>query len=328
MTNDTEAFEMTTAGTRDALGAGESPATHTAPDDRRAAAYAALAIAGCLWGTGFLFGKIALREMSVGDMVLYRFAIACVALIPVAVVSHIPMPRLSDVPAFCVAGALYVPLQFLIQFEGLARTTVSHASLMVGTLPILLALGAVMFGDEHLGRKGWAILTVSTIGTALIVFHPSASGSGRSGATLIGDLLVLVSLLASVGWVLISKRLMHGREGYSPTVASIYILLAGTVMLAAYVFAVGGVPSVSFSTEAWVALIAQGVLATAATTVLWNWGLSHVPAWRAGIFINLEPVVGTILGVSILHESLGPLALVGGVLIVAAAVAFSQHSHT
>jgi len=36
----------------------------------------ALAASGSLWGTGFLFGKIALAEMPVGSMVLFRFAFA------------------------------------------------------------------------------------------------------------------------------------------------------------------------------------------------------------------------------------------------------------
>jgi len=45
--------------------------------------YGACASAGCLWGTGFYFGKLALREMSVGHMVLYRFLFACVGMVPV-----------------------------------------------------------------------------------------------------------------------------------------------------------------------------------------------------------------------------------------------------
>jgi drug/metabolite transporter (DMT)-like permease len=43
----------------------------------------ALATAGCLWGTGFYFGKIALTEMPVASMVLFRFAFASAGLLPV-----------------------------------------------------------------------------------------------------------------------------------------------------------------------------------------------------------------------------------------------------
>jgi drug/metabolite transporter (DMT)-like permease len=72
----------------------------------------------------------------------------------------------------------------------------------------------------------------------------------------------------------------------------------------------------------------QGLLATASTTVLWNWGLKRVPAARAGIFVNLEPMVGAILGVAVLHEVLGRMALAGGALIVGGAVYFSYKPET
>jgi drug/metabolite transporter (DMT)-like permease len=45
-----------------------------------------------------------------------------------------------------------------------------------------------------------------------------------------------------------------------------------------------------------------------------------VPASQAGVFVNLEPVVGAILGVILLHDILGPYALIGGALVIAAAV--------
>src|SRR5215469_3139318 len=47
--------------------------------------YGACALAGCLWGTGFFFGRIAMNEMSVEYMVLYRFFFACLGLLPVAI---------------------------------------------------------------------------------------------------------------------------------------------------------------------------------------------------------------------------------------------------
>jgi len=56
-------------------------------------AYVALALAGICWGTGFLFGKIALEELSVSHMLLYRFTIGSLALAPVAWTSWAPIRR-------------------------------------------------------------------------------------------------------------------------------------------------------------------------------------------------------------------------------------------
>jgi drug/metabolite transporter (DMT)-like permease len=59
---------------------------------------------------------------------------------------------------------------------------------------------------------------------------------------------------------------------------------------------------------------------------LWNWGIHHVPASRAGIFLNLEPAVGSLLGVELLGEHLGPYAWVGGGLSLAAAVVLTTRN--
>lgn len=288
----------------------------------RGMAFLALAAAGCAWGTGFYFAKVALTEMGVGHMLLYRFAFGCLGLLPVAFRLR-SAPRRPDIPLFLIAAALYIPIQFLVQFEGLARTTVSHASLMVGTLPLTLATAAVIFTHERLDRTGWSMIVVSTIGAILIVLQAHNGNGADGGPTLLGDLLVLVSLFAGVAWVLVTQRVMHRGHGYSSAAMTVYVVFLGTIMLAAWVFITDGPPPVHLSIHVWLALAAQGLLATTAATLLWNWGLRRVPAARAGIFVNFEPVVGSILGVTLLNESLGPAAIAGGVLIIGAATVFS-----
>jgi drug/metabolite transporter (DMT)-like permease len=68
------------------------------------------------------------------------------------------------------------------------------------------------------------------------------------------------------------------------------------------------------------ALAISGLLCTATTTLLWNWGIHRVPAARAGVFLNIEPALGSWLGVRLLGEHLGPYAWAGGGLILAAAI--------
>lgn len=216
------------------------------------------------------------------------------------------------------ASVLGVPVQYLIQFKGLSLTTVSHASLMVATLPMLLAIAAVLFYGERLDVGGWLALAASTLGAALIALS-SRGASGNTHASVRGDLLVVLSMFAAIAWILISKRLMRQHSSIVVT-ASVYGI--GTLLLAAAVMT-SGVPALHYSSRAWVAVAEQGLLATASTTLLWNWGLKRVPASQAGIFVNLEPLVGAILGVSLLHEALGITALAGGALILGGAVYFS-----
>jgi len=294
--------------------------------------YGACAMAGCLWGTGFFFGKLALREMSVGHMVLYRFVFASLGMLPILLgarrrkTQHKSQPwTRSEMGTLVLSAGLGVPIQFLLQFSGLARTTVSHASLMVGTMPVLLALGATLFAGERLDWLGWVALTGSTVGAALIVLGGHEAGVAGVAPSLAGDLLVVLSLVIALGWILMNKSLMiaHG-----PLAVTAYGILAGTIMLVVWVVATEGPPPVAeVSWIAWMALAASGVLCTATTTLLWNWGIHHVPASRAGVFLNIEPALGSWLGVQLLGDKLGPFAWVGGGLILAAAVTLTARGN-
>jgi drug/metabolite transporter (DMT)-like permease len=90
------------------------------------------------------------------------------------------------------ASVLGVPVQYLFLFKGLSFTTVSHASLMVGTLPMLLAIAAVLFSGEGLHVGGWLLLAASTLGAALIALS-SMRASGNAHASIRGDLLVVAA---------------------------------------------------------------------------------------------------------------------------------------
>jgi len=296
--------------------------------------YGACFVAGCLWGTGFYWGRLALNEMSVEYMVLYRFLFASLGMLPVAFI-HRRSFRLSaaETRLLLLCAFLGVPLQFLLQFHGLARTTVSHACLMVGAMPVLLAAAAALFAPkgseaERLDLIGWLALFASTAGAVLLSLGGNRSHAARGEPSLIGDLLVVLSLFVALAWILLSKKLM---QTHSPPVVTAYTILSGTAMLVVWVLgpllltpltraSVQPFPFAHISLTAWIALAISGLLCTATTTLLWNWGIHHVTASRAGVFLNIEPALGSWLGVQLLGEHLGPYAWAGGGLILAAAI--------
>jgi drug/metabolite transporter (DMT)-like permease len=290
---------------------------------RRALGFAACAVASCFWGCGFFFGKIALNEMNSSFMVLYRFLFAVPVLLPF-LITHRPGLNRREWGSLALASFLGVPLQFLIQFYALSITTVSHAALMVGTMPVILAAGAAVWAHERMDRVGWMALAGSTCGAALIAL--GGRGHAKGGATLEGDSLVVVSMLIALFWILINKKLV---ESHSPVVVTTYGLGIGTLMLLVWVPLRYGMPPLAgVSLKAWLALAGSGVLCTAATTLLWNWGMTQVPASQAGVLLNMEPLIGSLLGVFVLGESLGPSAWVGGGLILASAVTLTTRSTT
>jgi drug/metabolite transporter (DMT)-like permease len=285
--------------------------------------YGACALAGTFWGTGFYFGKIALTQLSVGHMVLYRFLFASLGLLPVL---RRPGLNRREWLLLLTASFLGIPVQYLLQFYALSLTTVSHAALMVGTMPVILAIGATIFTRERLGWLGWLALAGSTCGVTLITLSGTRAQNGGGGPSLEGDLLVVVSLMLSLGWILLNRHLM---QGHSPLVVTAYGVLSGTVMLVAWVFLTSGPPPVhGLSPRVWAASAASGLLCTASTMLLWNWGIHRVPASRAGVFLNIEPAMGSFLGVVLLGDRLGPGAWVGGAIIIAAAIVLTTSGKT
>lgn len=259
-----------------------------------------------------------------GHMVFYRFFFAALALIPILWMNPARM-HAADWRKLLLGAFLGVPVQFLLQFKGLSMTTVAHAALMVGTMPVILAIGAAVFAHERMDLTGWSALLVSTIGAALIALGGHGN-TQNGGPTLAGDLLVVLSLVIALFWVLLNQNLLRR---HSPVVVSAYTVFIGFLMLAVWVPFRYGVPPVhGVSARAWLALAASGVLCTVMTTIFWNWGMSRVPASQAGVFLNLEPLVGSLLGIFLLKEHLGAVALTGGALIVAAAVVLTTHSKT
>ena len=272
--------------------------------------------------------------MNVEHMVLYRFLFACVGMAPVMITQRVRLTA-SELRTLLLAALFGIPIQFLLQFHGLALTTVSHASLMVGAMPVLLAVAAVVFAGERLDWLSWLALCGSTAGAAMVVLGGTHATTGRETPSLQGDLLVVASLMTALAWILLSKKLM---QTHSPPVVTAYTIYSGTVMLIIWITnsrllafvlqrKAEPMPFVHVSTTAWLALAISGLLCTATTTLLWNWGIHHVPASRAGVFLNIEPALGSILGVELLGEKLGPYAWLGGALILVGAITLTTRGH-
>lgn len=270
----------------------------------RTAAFAMLILAGLCWSLGFPLGKLTLREMTPAHMVLWRFVVAAAAALPFAVGSSAARALFRS-PAVLVAGVLY-GVAFLVQFEGLARVSVTLAALLVGAMPALIAVSARLLG-EATSRTTWAGVAAATVGAALIAGDPGDAGS------IAGVLLSLASLLLFLGWFYALKAAPAAPQALAMPAVTVVVAAATVVPLALLLH---GLPPVAMSGAAWIGIAGQGLLATALATAAWQYGSSRVGSASAGVFINIEPLMGAILGVAFFGDRLTVLLAGGGVLIL------------
>ncbi|MBI0475817.1 DMT family transporter [Sphingomonas sp. MA1305] len=274
----------------------------------RRTAFAALILAGLCWSLGFPLGKLALRETTPAHMVLLRFAVAAVAALPFVLGRE--ARALFASPAVLLAGSLY-GLAFLVQFEGLARVSVTLAALLVGAMPALIAVSARLLGERTSGLS-WAGVAAATAGAALIAGDPGGAGS------LLGILLSLGSLILFLGWFYALKAAPSARHPMA--MPSVTVVVAALTVLPVSLV-MHGVPRFDLSAAAWAGIVGQGLLATTFATAAWQFGSSRVGSASAGVFINIEPLMGAILGVALFGDRLTAALAGGGVLIILGSLA-------
>jgi drug/metabolite transporter (DMT)-like permease len=271
-------------------------------------AFLALASAGLLWGLGFPLGKLALREVEPAHMVLLRFMVASIVALPFALAGA-EARALFRSPAVLLAGAFY-GLAFVVQFEGLAGVTVTLAALLVGAMPALIAVAAYLMG-ERVSRASWTGVAAATIGAALIAGKPGGAG------TAIGIALSLLSLLIFLAWLLALKRVPVTRSAMA---VSAVTLVVATVTVLPVALLMHGPPPLALRPVAWSGIIGQGLFSTFLATAAWQYGAARVDSASAGVFINIEPLIGAALGIGLFGDPAGWPLLLGGALIVVGSI--------
>ena len=271
---------------------------------RSRAALLALTFAGALWGLTVPLSKLSLEWLGAGWLTVARFALAAPLL---AYVGRRGLRRAAT-PGVIGAGAVGFGIVILLQNAGIERTSVSHAALVVGAVPVLVALLAAGMGDGTARPVAWAGYALALGGIALV------AGGGGSGAALAGDALVLASVALSATFVAVQPRLLRGRD---PAAVTAVQFLAGAAIAVPHAAVFEGLPAAPHTAGPVAALVALAFAGTLLPFWLFAYGQAHVPAELAGAFLNLEPLVGAAAGWIGFGEAVTGTQLAGGVAVLA-----------
>src|SRR5579862_5668279 len=139
----------------------------------------ALAAAGTLWGLNVPLTKLALGWLDPAWLTLARFVVAA------PVLALVGRRGLRDALTLrtLVSGAIGFGAVILLQNAGIERTSVSHAAMIVGAIPVLVALMAAGLGGASTRPFTWAGYGVALMGIAFV------AGAAGGGATSRGDIL-------------------------------------------------------------------------------------------------------------------------------------------
>jgi O-acetylserine/cysteine efflux transporter len=268
-------------------------------------AIAALATAGLLWGTSVPLSKLALGWLAPGWLTAVRFGVAAAILLLAAPRAGL---RAACRPLVLASGAFGYGGSVIVQNAGITRTSVTHAALLVGAVPVLVAVIAAVWQRSVAPPVAWAGFAVSLAGVGLIT---AGRGGGASPA---GDGLVLVSLLLSATFTVGQVRLLHGQDPIAVTAVQ---FLGAALAVLPFSAVAEGLPTAPHGTGTVLATVALAGGGTLLPFTLFAYGQSRVSAELAGAFVNLEPLVGAIAGVVLFGNPAGPVQAAGGAAIIA-----------
>jgi len=273
-----------------------------------------------IWALNFSAMKVGIGEIGPLPFPFLRYGIGAIVMALVVRRTEASLRFAHrDIGLLLVAGAVGVTVNQLCVVYALQLTTAANVSLLTATQPIFTAVIATIVGDEVLGRRHWSAVALGMAGVALIVEGgaggPAASAAAAAGSVPLGEVLALgVAVTAAASWVAIRRLLTR----YSPYRILTAQMAIGTVLLLPLAApALASLHYAEVTPLGWGTLAFSALLAGVVTNLLYYVGVRRVGASRAAVYQYLQSFLGVLFAVSLLHEPLGPLQVLGGVIVVA-----------
>jgi drug/metabolite transporter (DMT)-like permease len=298
-------------------------------DRRRLVGVGLVLVSACAFGSGALFGKPAYAT-GIDWLVLsaWRFLFGAAASWVWVLVSPERRAGLAGLDRRAIAVALALGLLYLgnsgTYYAGLETVDASLAALIVYVYPALVAVLTLRVGRPLEGRRAWGALAFALIGVVLAV----GGIDTRTPPPLGGLLLIVASPVIYSIWIVLAARLSGERRQpeQAPIDGSVAdaIGAASALMMSAtasgyWFLALAAGRAVlpgSIPVPAWPHLIGIGLVATFVAIQTFYAGTQRIGAAQASLISTIEPIWTISLAALLLGESLGPIQLVGGALIL------------
>ena len=281
----------------------------------RKSVFAVLVVVQLFFASLAIAGKIALREMSSGSLVLARVGGAAL----VFFVLHRVMIREGirerrDYLLLALFSVLGVSLNQLLYLEGLDRTTATTAQMFIVAGPAITLAVGVLRGSEQSTPLKWFGIVLAAAGALTLV-------AAVPGGSRVGNLMILVNVVIYSTYLVLTRGIV---QRYHPLTVITWIFLFGALAL----IPVGAAPLArdlpALSSAGWLALVWIIALPTVAAYYLNVWAMLHVQSSTVSAFVYLQPILTALMAAAVLGER--PSArIIPSALLIAAGVGVAIH---
>jgi len=273
-----------------------------------------LSLAACIWGGMYVVSKFALDFVPPLTLLFLRFLVASLVLGWFSWRQPEPLLPRRDRGLLFQIGAIGYFLSVGAQFVG-TKLSSAHMGAVITTMsPLFLSLFAILLLKEAMSFRQKVAMGLACAGVLVVMGLPAESGAGDS--QWLGNLLLL---LAAVCWGYYSvlARQVSGR--YTSLQITTWAIWVATLLTLPCIFLERAQWSIKVMLT-WPVLLSVlylGIISTAVAAFCWNKGLALMSAHQVGLFLFLQPIIGSFLGWLILGETLSLSFFAGSGLIIA-----------
>ena len=266
-------------------------------------------VSGISFGAAAIFARFAYEAGTNPITLLFlRFGIASICMIFIILVRKNPLPRGRILIGLVLMGALGYVGQSFCYFTGLTLASAGLVALLLYLYPAIVTVISVIFLKEPVSKLKITALVLALAGTVLTI--GPAGGGQPLGIILSLGAAFIYSIYILVG----SKIVKQGTAIQSSTV----IIISAAVVYGGLISVQG--PAFPVTLPGWISVIALALISTVLAVVTFLAGLERVGPMNASTLSTIEPVVTVVLASLILGETLTPLRILGGMMILLAVI--------
>jgi len=285
------------------------------------AANAGAFIAAILFGASVVAVRVAVQDIPPFTLAILRFGQGGFLLILLLLIWARDLLRIGwrDVPYLALLGVIFFTI-FPVTFNmSLRLTEASRGALMLATMPLWSVLLARLAKRERLSTRQIFGVLLAFAGVGVVLAERGLTFVGTS-LSLVGDALMLVTALCGAVYGVLAKRML---TRYNAMTVTAYTMIFGTLLLVPAAFFED--PSSAMARmriDTVVLVLFLGIFGGAIGYFLWTFALTRLSPTQVAVFVNLNPMIATLLGATLLAEKItgifiaGFVAVLAGVLLV------------
>lgn len=277
---------------------------------------------GLIWGSSFFWIKLALQEVGPFTLVLFRVGFAFLGLL---VVGLILRPKLykKDLWKYVILGFFNVAMPFVMISWAEKHISSGMAAILNSTVPLFTILIAPGFlKEERFTVHSVLGLLIGFAGVIILASNQLGAGDSLS---VVGILAMLVAAFSYACSGIFARTMTKGMRVEAQSMGQMGMAFAFLVPATLIAESPVHFPSLPLT---YISLLWLGFMGSCIATLIWFSLLNSVGPTRTSMVTYMFPLVGVLLGLIFLRESLDWRLLVGGILVIVAVVVVNSRVKT